>query len=175
MDEKAEIIEMTADIVSAYVGNNAVNAADIPSLIHNVHRALAGVLTVAETVPAAPKEPAVPVAARSPPTIWFVWKTVASSNRSSVTCAPNTISAPRTTGPSGACRRITPWSRPTTPRRARTWPNRWAWAKAGARAAASSAKPRSSRARLTSLEFRFDPAGRRRVQSGHFHLPGILA
>ena len=61
MDEKAEIIEMTADIVSAYVGNNSVNAADIPSLIHSVHRALAGVLTVAEPVAVAPKEPAVPV------------------------------------------------------------------------------------------------------------------
>ena len=61
MDEKAEIIEMTADIVSAYVGNNSVSAADIPSLIHSVHRALAGVLTVAEPAPAAPKEPAVPI------------------------------------------------------------------------------------------------------------------
>ena len=61
MEERAEIIEMTADIVSAYVGNNEVAATDLPSLIQAVHRALSGVSTVAEPVEAAPKEPAVPV------------------------------------------------------------------------------------------------------------------
>ena len=61
MDEKSEIIEMTADIVSAYVGNNIVGAADLPNLIQSVHRALAGVSTGVEVVEAAPKEPAVPV------------------------------------------------------------------------------------------------------------------
>jgi predicted transcriptional regulator len=60
MDEKSEIIEMTADIVSAYVGNNSVSAAELPSLIQSVHRALSGV-TTAEPVEVAPKEPAVPV------------------------------------------------------------------------------------------------------------------
>jgi predicted transcriptional regulator len=61
MDEKSEIIEMTADIVSAYVGNNSVSAADLPSLIQSVHRALSGVSNVVEAVEAAPKEPAVPI------------------------------------------------------------------------------------------------------------------
>jgi predicted transcriptional regulator len=61
MEERAEIIEMTADIVSAYVGNNAVGAADLPALIHAVHQALSGVTTAAEPVDATPKEPAVPV------------------------------------------------------------------------------------------------------------------
>jgi predicted transcriptional regulator len=61
MDEKSEIIEMTADIVSAYVGNNSVSAADLPSLIQSVHRALSGVTAAAEPVAAPPKEPAVPV------------------------------------------------------------------------------------------------------------------
>jgi predicted transcriptional regulator len=61
MDDKAEIIEMTADIVSAYVGNNSVSANDLPSLIQSVHRALSGVSTGAETVEVTPKEPAVPV------------------------------------------------------------------------------------------------------------------
>jgi len=61
MDEKSEIIEMTADIVSAYVGNNMVGASDLPNLIQSVHRALAGVSTGVEVVEAAPKEPAVPV------------------------------------------------------------------------------------------------------------------
>jgi predicted transcriptional regulator len=61
MDDKADVIEMTADIVSAYVGNNTVAAADLPNLIQSVHRALAGVSTGVETAEVAPKEPAVPV------------------------------------------------------------------------------------------------------------------
>src|SRR5580658_4308803 len=61
MDDKSEIIEMTADIVSAYVGNNSVSANDLAPLIQSVHRALAGVSTGVETVEVAPKEPAVPV------------------------------------------------------------------------------------------------------------------
>src|SRR5580692_10676624 len=61
MDDKSEIIEMTADIVSDYVGNNSVSANDLPSLIQSIHRALSGVTNGVEAVEAAPKEPAVPV------------------------------------------------------------------------------------------------------------------
>ena len=61
MDEKSEVIEMTADIVSAYVGNNSVTAADLPGLIQSVHRALAGISTGSDVAEAAPKEPAVPI------------------------------------------------------------------------------------------------------------------
>ncbi len=61
MDDKAEIIEMTTDIVSAYVGNNSVAAADLPGLILSVHKALSGVGSGAEPVESAPKEPAVSV------------------------------------------------------------------------------------------------------------------
>lgn len=61
MDDKAEIIEMTAEIVAAYVENNNVPAAELPGLIQSVHRALTGVTAGPETVEAPPKEPAVPV------------------------------------------------------------------------------------------------------------------
>ena len=61
MDEKNEVIERTADIVSAYVGNNTVSAAELPALIQSVHRALAGVSGGAEVVEAAPRDPAVPI------------------------------------------------------------------------------------------------------------------
>ena len=61
MDDKSEIIEMTADIVAAYVGANTVAAGDLPSLIQSVHRALSGVASGGEPVEAAPKEPAVPI------------------------------------------------------------------------------------------------------------------
>ena len=40
MNDKPEIIEMTADIVAAYVSNNSVTAADLPAVIQQVHRAL---------------------------------------------------------------------------------------------------------------------------------------
>lgn len=61
MDDKAEIIEMTTDIVSAYLSNNTVAAAELPNLIQSVHRALSTVSTGAEPAAPAPKEPAVPV------------------------------------------------------------------------------------------------------------------
>src|SRR5690242_3823289 len=61
MDDKAEVIEMTADIVSAYVGNNSVSTADLPALIQSVHRALTGISQGAEVSEPAPKEPAVPL------------------------------------------------------------------------------------------------------------------
>jgi predicted transcriptional regulator len=61
MDDKAEIIEMTAEIVAAYVENNTVPTADLPGLIQSVHRALTGITAGPETVEAPPKEPAVPV------------------------------------------------------------------------------------------------------------------
>ena len=38
--EKNELVELTADIVSAYVSNNTVVASDLPSVIHNVFDAL---------------------------------------------------------------------------------------------------------------------------------------
>jgi predicted transcriptional regulator len=61
MDEKSELIAMTADIVSAYLGANEVAAAELPSLIHAVHGALTGLIGAAAPEPEAPKEPAVPI------------------------------------------------------------------------------------------------------------------
>ena len=61
MDDKAEIIEMTAEIVASYVENNTIAIGDLPALIQSVHRALASVSAGVEAVEAAPKEPAVPV------------------------------------------------------------------------------------------------------------------
>ncbi|MBX7248654.1 MAG: MucR family transcriptional regulator [Caulobacteraceae bacterium] len=61
MDDKAEIIEMTTDIVSSYVSNNTVSPSDLPNLIQSVHRALSTVSTGVDTSTPAPKDPAVPV------------------------------------------------------------------------------------------------------------------
>ncbi len=61
MSDKAEIIELTAEIVASYVENNTLSTADVPALIQSVHRALTSIASGVETVETAPKEPAVPV------------------------------------------------------------------------------------------------------------------
>ena len=62
MNDKPEIIEMTADIVAAYVSNNSVSSADLPAVIQQVHRALAGVMDgAAAQEPAPPATPAVSI------------------------------------------------------------------------------------------------------------------
>jgi predicted transcriptional regulator len=54
-------IELTADIVSAYVSNNSVSAGDIPNLINQVHSALIRVSSGQAEAPVEPLRPAVPV------------------------------------------------------------------------------------------------------------------
>jgi predicted transcriptional regulator len=56
--EKSEFVEMTADIVSAYVSNSSVSVSDLPALIQQVHKALIGIADSASTPEAAP--PAAP-------------------------------------------------------------------------------------------------------------------
>ncbi|MEW6255476.1 MAG: MucR family transcriptional regulator [Pseudomonadota bacterium] len=59
--ESTTYIELAADIVSAYVSNNSVAAADLPSLINEVHAALTRV-SKGEAEPAPePLKPAVPL------------------------------------------------------------------------------------------------------------------
>jgi MucR family transcriptional regulator, transcriptional regulator of exopolysaccharide biosynthesis len=54
-------IQLTAQIVSAYVSNNSVPAADIPALINQVHAALTRVLAGQVEAPAEPLRPAVSI------------------------------------------------------------------------------------------------------------------
>jgi predicted transcriptional regulator len=54
-------IKLTAEIVSAYVGNNTVPAADIPALISQVHAALARVGGAPSEASREPLKPAVSV------------------------------------------------------------------------------------------------------------------
>lgn len=61
MENTSDVIERTTDIVSAYVGNNSVAAADLPSLIQRVYQALTGINGADAAPEAAPKEPAVAV------------------------------------------------------------------------------------------------------------------
>ena len=61
MEDKPELLEMTADIVSAYVGNNSVSADALPTLIASIHAALSGVSAGPVEPEPEPKEPAVPI------------------------------------------------------------------------------------------------------------------
>ncbi|MEY4500545.1 MAG: hypothetical protein RIS52_435 [Pseudomonadota bacterium] len=54
------LITLTADIVAAHVSNNSVAVSDIPTLISNVHGALAG-LSGGVSAPAVKQEPAVSI------------------------------------------------------------------------------------------------------------------
>lgn len=54
-------IELTADIVSAYVSNNTVPAGEMPALINQVHQALLSVGGARGEAPNEPLKPAVPV------------------------------------------------------------------------------------------------------------------
>lgn len=61
MDETSELLEMTADIVSAYVGNNSVDASDLPGVIQSVHAALVSVKSGGVEPEPEPQEPAVSI------------------------------------------------------------------------------------------------------------------
>src|SRR5688572_31213839 len=54
-------IDLTAEIVSAYVGNNSTPAAELPALIGQVHAALVRVSEGQALAVIAPAKPAVPV------------------------------------------------------------------------------------------------------------------
>jgi predicted transcriptional regulator len=59
--DSSSFIELTANIVSAYVSNNTVPSADVPNLINQVHAALKRVSGGQVAAPAEPLKPAVPV------------------------------------------------------------------------------------------------------------------
>ncbi|GGB02547.1 MucR family transcriptional regulator [Brucella endophytica] len=56
-----EIIEFTAEIVTAYVANNSVAANDLPSLIAEIHASLSGLMTETVAMPAEKPTPAVSI------------------------------------------------------------------------------------------------------------------
>jgi predicted transcriptional regulator len=57
----SNIIELAAEIVSAYVSNNSVPSGDLPSLINDVHLALTKVGNGAVEAPAEAPKPAISV------------------------------------------------------------------------------------------------------------------
>jgi len=60
-DTSGSFIELTADIVSAYVSNNSVSPGEIPSLINQVHAALVRVSAGQSDAQPEPLKPAISV------------------------------------------------------------------------------------------------------------------
>jgi predicted transcriptional regulator len=58
-DDKNALIELTADIVSAYVSNNIISAGDVPPMISEVYAALSRVGTGVSAAPLEPSKPAI--------------------------------------------------------------------------------------------------------------------
>ncbi|MGA0530786.1 MucR family transcriptional regulator [Hansschlegelia sp. KR7-227] len=61
MNDEIDFVGYAADIVSAYVSNNSVAPADLPSLIGSVHDALVKTGSGAVAEPVAELKPAVPI------------------------------------------------------------------------------------------------------------------
>jgi len=61
IDGSDRLIELTADVVSAYVSNNPVPVAELPSLISNVHSALQQQTAAPAQEASEPQKPAVPI------------------------------------------------------------------------------------------------------------------
>lgn len=61
MSDKADLIDLTTEIVSAYVGHNAVAPGDLPALIHRVFEALTRASDGSVKAPAEKAEPAISV------------------------------------------------------------------------------------------------------------------
>jgi len=62
MDDKNTVVELTAEIVAAYVANNPVAQSDLPKLIGEVYRSLSVATNIIEQKPEPPEQkPAVPV------------------------------------------------------------------------------------------------------------------
>ena len=60
-DDNTEMAVLTADIVSAYVGNNVVQASELPQLIQSVYGAISAAVEGEKEEPKEELKPAVPV------------------------------------------------------------------------------------------------------------------
>ena len=59
--EKQDLLELTTEIVAAFVGKNILPADQLPDLIQGVHRSLAGVEAMGNELPLERPKPAVPM------------------------------------------------------------------------------------------------------------------
>ena len=127
MNEKSSnYIELTADIVSAYVSNNSVAAGDISTLISQVHSALLRVSNGQGEVVSETLKPAVAVKKSITPEYLICledgkkFKSLKRHLRTQYNMTPEHYRE------KWGLPRIIRWSRPNMPKRARSSPSRWA-------------------------------------------------
>lgn len=60
-DANVDVVDLTADIVSAYVSNNTVASSELPTLINDVCKALNEAIEAAQKPATPPLKPAVPI------------------------------------------------------------------------------------------------------------------
>ncbi len=125
-DEQNGLIELTADIVSAYVSKNSVAANEVPALIGEVFSALSRAGTGAVAAPVEPAKPAVsPKKSITPDYLICLedgkkFKSLKRHLRTMYNMSRSNIAR------SGALPPITRWSLPTMPRRGLASRRRWA-------------------------------------------------
>jgi len=61
IQSETNLLDLTADIVASYVGNNTLATADIPNLIQAVHKALQDTVQATNEPEPEPLKPAVPI------------------------------------------------------------------------------------------------------------------
>ena len=61
MDTNQDLIEMTTEIVSAYVGSNVIGAVEVPGLIRDIYQALDAAANGQSLADMEPPKPAVPI------------------------------------------------------------------------------------------------------------------
>lgn len=125
MEKRADLVEMTARIVSAYVSANTITAEEIPGLVRTIHNTLRDLGEPVAAAVEASREPAVSVKRSITPDYIICLEDGKNSNPSNGICAPATVCRPRNTAPNGGFRTITPWSLRTTPKPALTSPSAW--------------------------------------------------
>ena len=116
-EQKTEFLDLTTEVVSAYVSHNSISPTDLPRLIADVHSAITDLkeAEVPEQTADQPK-PMVPIK-KSRPTTSSVLRTAKSSNRSSAICGRTTTCLRMNIGPNGDCLGTIQWLRPLMPRR----------------------------------------------------------
>ncbi len=132
--EQDQIIELTAEIVSAYVSNNNVASGDLPSLIKDVHLALNRTAGGISDPAPEPLKPAISVRKSVTPDFIICledgkrFKSLKRHLRTHYDLTPDEYREKWGSPP------IIRWWRRTTPRRAPAWRRRWASGRSGPRA-----------------------------------------
>ena len=60
-NNSSQLIELTAELISAYVSNNPVPVSELPALINQIHQSLSGLSTGTAALKEEPKTPAVSI------------------------------------------------------------------------------------------------------------------